>query len=212
MRGGCGSDQVAIRGKSLELARLLEASCRAPDRDRSQPRWSDRAVIERVPTTPCRPGNFASASDVGRDGLSYQVLVCGHGALVCYLSVVHLLSASLETVRLGWCSTLHTLCTRWLLRRNRYLSLLSRDSSAARARLSGVTSRRIRTTLAGVTERRKEGRYLPSTWSSGFSWGLLAVYSCALGSVGPVSSLHDRACELFYSLVGGTGEHLCYRR
>lgn len=25
MRGGCGSDQVAIRGKSLELARLLEA-------------------------------------------------------------------------------------------------------------------------------------------------------------------------------------------
>ena len=25
-------------------------------------------------------------------------------------------------------------------------------------------------------------------------------------SVGPVSSLHDRACELFYSLVGGQGE------
>lgn len=24
-------------------------------------------------------------------------------------------------------------------------------------------------------------------------------------SVGPVSSLHDRACELFYSLVGGKG-------
>ena len=24
-------------------------------------------------------------------------------------------------------------------------------------------------------------------------------------SVGPVSSLHDRACELFYSLRGGTG-------
>lgn len=25
-------------------------------------------------------------------------------------------------------------------------------------------------------------------------------------SVGPVSSLHDRACELFYSIVGGTGQ------
>ena len=57
LRGGCGSDQVAIRGKSLELARLLEARGKfkvagAPDRDRSQPRWSDRAVIERVDAMP----------------------------------------------------------------------------------------------------------------------------------------------------------------
>ena len=40
----------------------------------------------------------------------------------------------------------------------------------------------------------------------------LLVYLCYMfthsddNSVGPVSSLHDRACELFYSLVGGTGE------
>jgi hypothetical protein len=27
-------------------------------------------------------------------------------------------------------------------------------------------------------------------------------------SVGPVSSLHDRACELYYALLGGTGAYL----
>lgn len=33
----------------------------------------------------------------------------------------------------------------------------------------------------------------------------LATYAPSQFSVGPVSSLHDRACELFYLLVGGTG-------
>lgn len=28
-----------------------------------------------------------------------------------------------------------------------------------------------------------------------------------MDSVGPVSSLHDRACELFYSLIGGVGTY-----
>lgn len=27
-------------------------------------------------------------------------------------------------------------------------------------------------------------------------------------SVGPVSSLHDRACELYYAIKGGTGESI----
>lgn len=35
--------------------------------------------------------------------------------------------------------------------------------------------------------------------------GSLATYAPSQFSVGPVSSLHDRACELFYLLVGGTG-------
>lgn len=28
-----------------------------------------------------------------------------------------------------------------------------------------------------------------------------------MARVGPVSSLHDRACELYYALVGGNGEY-----
>ncbi len=35
---------------------------------------------------------------------------------------------------------------------------------------------------------------------------MIADSRCTFSSVGPVSSLHDRACELFYSLMGGTGE------
>ncbi|TFK77321.1 alpha/beta-hydrolase [Pluteus cervinus] len=35
----------------------------------------------------------------------------------------------------------------------------------------------------------------------------LKVRKCIFASVGPVSSLHDRACELYYALVGGTVDY-----
>lgn len=35
--------------------------------------------------------------------------------------------------------------------------------------------------------------------------------SLIFSRVGPVSSLHDRACELYYSLIGGTGNFVLLR-
>ena len=59
--------------------------------------------------------------------------------------------------------------------------------------------------LAKLMERLIGGQYLLGEFLHMHEGHLLTQDAC---SVGLVSSLHARACELFYSLVGGTGEYL----
>ena len=58
--------------------------------------------------------------------------------------------------------------------------------------------------FAKLMERLIGGQYLLGEFLHMHGGHLLTQDAC---SVGLVSSLHDRACELFYFLVGGTGKY-----
>lgn len=74
---------------------------------------------------------------------------------------------------------------------------------------SAIGWRALRTYLDGFKAHLNDRTVLLAKWvllQLDFSGKFLKLLS-----IGPVSSLHDRACELYYAIKGGTGTFLTYR-